>query len=239
MIRAIAVLAAILASAPSSTLVSSTAGAPLRPARATSLPFFWDNVSVFPDDLVNTNEAWSAIRAEMPDQSYRIAADDFELTERTEITRIVFYGVEVGSPNILGGDWYIFQGGGSGPPGALIASGSGVRMGHRDSGIVNTSFGTVYKNVLHPRNLVLPAGHYFLAFRTYQTVDYSGPKDNNTALTTRTRIGRSRAWWSFDVLGDGTVTGPWIPMDQFNLWPDNEWAFRIRGRTVPESRTHR
>ncbi len=201
--------------------------------RTADRTFFWDNVDRFPDDVAQTNEAWSAVRSELPDQSYRIAADDFELLLPTMITQIIFYGVDVGTPNILGGDWYIFEGGGSGPPGALVAKGSGVPMSHQDSGIVNSYFGTVYKNVMRPHDLILPAGHYFLAFRTYQTVDYSGPKNNHAALTTRTAIGRSRAWWNFDVLANGSVTGPWIPMDNFNLWPDNEWAFRLRGRIVP------
>ena len=216
------------------------ASVPLSAARPGKSTFFWDNHAKFPDDLIQTNEAWSAVRSEMPDKSYRIAADDFELTEPTEITRITFFSVEVGTPNILGGDWYIYEGGGEGPPGALVAAGGSASMKHFDSGIVNASFGTVYKNVVRPKDLILAPGHYFLAFRTYQTVDYSGDKNNNAAMTTRAAIGRSRAWWNFDVLGDGSVTGPWVLMERFNLWPDNEWSFRLHGRTLPAlPRKHR
>ena len=204
------------------------AAAPVSPG------YVWMNVKHFPGDLVTTVDAWSAIRAESPDQSYRIAADDFELTQATRITKIVFWGAEVGDPEILGGDWYIFAGGGSGPPGALLRAGPGGAMLHEDTGLVSPTFGKVFSNTLFPTDLVLPAGHYFLAFRTLQTLDLSGPKRNNAAFTTRVAIGSSRAWWSFDVLGDGTRTGPWVPMSDFNLAPNNEWSFRIEGEQLGE-----
>lgn len=194
----------------------------------------WLNVSGFPGDLVTTGDGWSAIRGETPDQSYRVAADDFSLDTATQITAITFYGAEVGDPEILGGDWYIFTGPDAGPPETLVAYGAGVPMTHVDTGWVNNNFGTVWANVMEPEGLVLPAGHYFLAFRTFQTVDYGGPKNNNAAFTTRTALGTSRAWWNFDLLGDGTVTGPWVEMKDFNLVQDQEWSFVLEG--VPACR---
>jgi hypothetical protein len=194
----------------------------------------WLNISNYPGDLVATADAWSAIRGESPDQSYRIAADDFTLDAATRITAITFYGCEVGQPDILGGDWYIFTGPAEGPPQALVAHGAGVPLARVDTGLVNGNFGTVWANTMEPEGLVLPAGHYFLAFRTFQTVDLNGPKNNNAAFTTRTAIGSSRAWWNFDVLGDGMVNGPWVEMEQFNLVRDQEWSFQIEG--VPDCR---
>lgn len=189
----------------------------------------WLNVSGFPEDIEATEDAWSAIRGESPDQSYRIAADDFTLETSTRITSITFFGGEVGTPEILGGDWYIFRGPAEGPPQTLVAHGAGTPLARVDSGLVNGAFGTVWANVMQPEELELPAGHYFLAFRTLQTVDFDGPKNNNLALTTRTALGTSRAWWNFDVLGDGTVTGPWVEMERFNTIRDQEWAFMIEG----------
>ncbi len=194
----------------------------------------WLNISDYPGDLGTTVDGWSAIRGESPDQSYRIAADDFTLETATHITAITFFGVEVGNPEILGGDWYIFTGPAEGPPQTLVAHGAGVPLAHVDTGWVNNNFGTVWANVMEPDGLVLPAGQYFLAFRTFQTVDLNGPKNNNVAFTTRTALGTSRAWWNFDVLGDGTVTGPWVEMERFNLVRDQEWSFLIEG--VPSCR---
>lgn len=191
----------------------------------------WLNIADHPADLITTDDGWSAIRAEFPDQSYRIAADDFTLDTTTHITAITFYGAEVGAPEILGGDWYIFSGPPEGPPQTLVAHGAGVPLAHVDTGWVNDDFGTIWANTMEPEDLVLPAGHYFLAFRTYQTLDLSGEKNNNAAFTTRTALGTSRAWWNFDVLGDGTVTGPWVEMEQFNLVEDQEWSFLIEGET--------
>lgn len=189
----------------------------------------WLNISDYPGDLTTTVDAWSAIRAEEPDFSYRIAADDFTLDTATRITAITFYGAEVGEPEILGGDWYIYTGPAEGPPETLVASGVGVPMAHVDTGHVNPNFGTVWANTMEPADLVLPAGHYFLAFRTYQTLDLNGPKNNNGAFTTRTAFGTSRAWWSFDVLPDGYAAGPWVKMEEFNLVQDQEWSFTIEG----------
>lgn len=194
----------------------------------------WLNVSDYPGDIETTGDAWSAIRGETPDQSYRIAADDFTLDTDTRITSITFFGAEVGTPEILGGDWYIFSGPAEGPPQQLVAHGAGISLARSDSGLVNNDFGTVWDNVMEPEDLVLPAGHYFLAFRTLQIVDFDGPKNNNLGLTTRTALGTSRAWWNFDVLGDGTVTGPWVEMERFNTVRDQEWAFMIEG--VPSCR---
>ncbi|HZW10512.1 MAG TPA: GC-type dockerin domain-anchored protein [Phycisphaerales bacterium] len=189
----------------------------------------WLNVSDYPGDLAATGDAWSAIRAESPDQWYSIAADDFTLEISTVITSITFFGAEVGEPEILGGDWYIFTGPAEGPPQTLVAHGAGVPMAHVDTGLVNDSFGAVWANVMEPEGLELPAGHYFLAFRTFQTLDLSGPKNNNGAFTTRTALGTSRAWWNSDVLADGTVSGTWVEMEVFNLVEDQEWSFLIEG----------
>lgn len=204
-------------------------------AAAVADDYTWLNVQNFPDDLVSTGDGWSALRAETPDRSYRIAADDFTLTETTRITRVTFWGAEVGDPNILGGDFYIFESNGAGgPPGALIAAYDGLPMDHIDTGLDNTFFDTVYENTMTvPDNepLVLEPGNYFLAFRTYQTLVLDGPKNNNAAFTTRYANGTSRAWWNFDVWGDGWVDGPWVPMEDFNLVEDQEWSFRIEGET--------
>lgn len=209
-------------------LTSAAAGA----AAAAAADIVWLNVSDYPADLVATGDAWSAIRAESPDRSYTIAADDFTLETSTRITSITFFGAEVGEPEILGGDWYIFVDPGEGPPQALVAHGAGVPMTHVDTGLENPNFGTVWANVMEPEDLVLPAGNYFLAFRTFQTLDLNGPKNNNGAFTTRTAIGRSRAWWNFDVLADGSVTGPWVAMEEFNLVEDQEWSFMIEGEAA-------
>jgi hypothetical protein len=189
----------------------------------------WMNIADFPGDLETTGDAWSAIRAEEPDFSYRIAADDFTLETETRITSITFYGAEVGEPEILGGDWYIYTGPAEGPPETLVAYGAGVPMAHVDTGWVNPTFGTIWANTMEPEDLVLPAGHYFLAFRTFQTLDLNGPKNNNGAFTTRTSIGSSTAWWSFDVLPDGYAAGPWVEMEVFNLVEDQAWSFVIEG----------
>lgn len=93
----------------------------------------WLNIADYPGDLVTTGDAWSAIRGESPDQSYRIAADDFTLDTNTRITAITFFGAEVGEPEILGGDWYIFTGPAEGPPETLVAHGAGVPMAHVDT----------------------------------------------------------------------------------------------------------
>jgi hypothetical protein len=191
----------------------------------------WLNVSDHPGDLISTEDGWSALRAESPDQWYAIAADDFILERDLRITSITFFGAEVGEPEILGGDWYIFTGPAEGPPQTLVAHGAGVPMAHVDTGWDNNNFETIWANVMEPEDLVLPAGHYFLAFRTFQTLDLNGPKNNNAAFTTRTALGTSRAWWNSDVLANGTVSGTWVEMEQFNLVEDQEWSFLIEGES--------
>jgi hypothetical protein len=189
----------------------------------------WLNLESYPDPLAKTGDGWSAVRIEHPSFiSYRIAADDFELKERTLITRITFYSVEIGTPEIFGGDWYIYNGPAAGPPDLLRASGVNEPMEHTLIGVVNPNFGAVYENVIEPKDLVLDPGHWFLAFRTNQGY-LPGGKNNNGALTTRWANSTSRGWWNFGVLADGTVTEGWVPMTQFNLVQDNEWAFRIEG----------
>lgn len=145
--------------------------------------YTWLNVKNFPDDLMTTPYGWSAVRIEDPQMtSYRVAADDFELTKTTRITRITFWSVEVGQPWIVGGDWYIYAGAGS-APGDLVAHEANASMTHELAGFSNPAFGPVYKNVMEPEDLTLPPGRYFLAFRTYQDFNPSG-KNNNCALST-------------------------------------------------------
>ncbi len=189
----------------------------------------WLNLASYPGPLETTVDGWSAVRMEDPQFiSHRCAADDFEITEPTRITRITFYSVEIGSPAILGGDWYIFDGPAAGPPDQLRAAGVNEPMQHTLIGIVNPSFGPVYENVMKPKDLVLEPGHYFLAFRTNQGF-VPGNKNNNGALSTRIAKSTSRAWWNFGVLADGAVVEPWVPLSQFNLVQDQEWSFRIEG----------
>ncbi len=189
----------------------------------------WLNLESYPDPLAKTGDGWSAVRIEDPQFiSYRCAADDFEVKETTRVTRITFYSVELGSPEILGGDWYIFDGPAEGPPDQLRAAGVNAPMQHTQIGVVNPAFGQVYENVVEPKDLVLEPGHYFLAFRTNQAL-VPGDKNNNGALSTRIAKSTSRAWWNFGVLADGTLIEPWVPLSQFNLVKDNEWSFRIEG----------
>ncbi len=203
----------------------------LTPLLASAQNYSWTNVRIVPDDLIQTEDAWSAVRIEDPQfTSYRIAADDFTLTETTQITTIGFWGVEVGTPPIFSGDWYIYENAG-GSPGSLIAAGPDEPMAHALTGWTSPTFGDIYSNVMHPSGLVLPAGNYFLAFRTYQGYIPIG-KHTNAAFTTRWANGAATAHWSFDVLPDGSVTGAWVPMSVFNLVAEQEWAFWLEGQTV-------
>ena len=194
----------------------------------------WDNVQTFPADIQNTGEAWSCIRSEPPNfVSYRVAADDFILDQPMRITRINFFSVAIGVPAIVGGDWYIYAVSPAGGPGALIAAGSSVPLDHSPSGLNNPNYGIIYNNIMEVDDLVLPAGNYFLAFRTYQTISLvPNEKNNNAGLTTRVVLGTQPAYWNFGVLADGSVLEPWVPMQVFNLNNNNEWAFRIYGESL-------
>ena len=186
----------------------------------------WQNLEKYPSSLVETGDGWSAIRSESGEISHRIAADDFSLKSTTKITKIQFWTVEILQNPLVGVDWYIYSGPAEGPPGDLIAHGEAVKTPHEDTGLVNNSFGTLFLETATPEDLVLPAGHYFLAFRVVQELP-EGQKGIGS-LTTRWTNGTSRGWWNFDVFSDGAVAGPWVPMEQFNL-EDNEWAFQLEG----------
>ncbi len=202
---------------------------------ATAADTVWLNVANYPQDLATTGDAWSAVRIEDPlFISHRCAADDFVLTEKTKITRITFYGAVIGTPEVLGGDWYIFTGPAEGPPETLIASGVNQPMVQTPIGVNNPAFGPVLANEIDVPDLTLEPGHYFLAFRTNQAF-VPGNKNNNGAFSTRIAKATSRAWWNFEVLADGAVVAPWDPMKVFNLVEDQEWSFRIEGEAMGTS----
>ena len=207
------------------TMIPALAAA-LMGAAAHAQTIVWQNLESYPKSLVETADGWSAIRSESGEVSHRVAADDFLLNSTTKITKIQFWTVEILQNPLLGVDWYIFIGPPGGPPDQLIAHGESVKTPHEDSGLVNNSFGTLYLETATPDDLELPAGHYFLAFRVVQALP-DGEKGIGS-LTTRWSNGDSRGWWNFSLLADGTVAGPWVPMEQFNL-EDNEWAFQIEG----------
>lgn len=210
-------------------ILVSTIALGLATVTASAAEFNWQNVNVFPDDLATTGDAWTAARVNDDDfTSYRVAADDFVLTQRTHISRIGFYSVEFGA-DILGGDWYIYAYGGDNHPGALIASAASLPLAHEDSGIVNSSFGTVYRNTMDA-DVTLDPGRYFVAFRSVITFANGGGK--HSILTTRFARADARAQWNFDVYTDGSVGGPWVTMDVFNFVVDQEWAFFLEGETL-------
>lgn len=186
----------------------------------------WRNVANYPSDLANSIDAWSATRSDDGD-SLRCAAEDFTVSRPVRITRIVYYGVPINGPIILGGDWYLYAESG-GEPGALIAAGSGQVLDVQDTGIYNPAFGTtVRRHTMRPTNLMLRPGRYFMAFRTLQSFRDGAGK--NGAISTRVALGSTRALWNFGVQPDGTVTSGWTPLSTFNLFPDNEWAFELWG----------
>jgi hypothetical protein len=192
----------------------------------------WLNVENFPGDLATTQDAWSAVRMDDPAFiSNRVAADDFVLTAKTTITKITFYGAIIGEPQVLGGDWYIFKGAEQGPPQTLVAFENAAPMVQTSVGVSNPAFGPVLANEITMNGgagVTLEAGHYFLAFRTYQAF-VPGNKNNNGAFTTRWANGTSRAWWNFELAVDGVFVEPWVLMQVFNLVQDQEWAFRLEG----------
>ncbi len=206
----------------------------LAPAAATFADeTVWLNIPNYPDDLFVPIDGWSAVRIEAPDfLSLRCAADDFALDRPTRISAITFYGAEIGNPPIVGGDVYIYEWD-NGAPGKVIYSGENLPMEHEVIGD-NPNYGPVYRNTVHPVDLFLDAGGYFLGFRTYQgkTYDPNG-KNTNGVFSTRSVFGSSAAWWSFDVQPDGSGGG-WVPLENFNLSKENEWCFRIEAATPNE-----
>jgi hypothetical protein len=230
---------AILAYA-TGTLAATLTTALSAPANtASSTDVVWMNVRNFPTSLTVAADtwAWSAIRSEPPEFfSHRIAADDFILDAETTITRITFFSVEIQPPSIIGGDWYIYADdgtGGPGAPGRLVALESGATLTHNPIGAVHPTLGTIHENIMEPTNLVLPAGRYFLAFRTFQSMPLPVQgKPNNAALTERWTNGAHEAQWNMDVFADGSIAGAWVPMQTFNGVAEQEWAFIIEGTTA-------
>ncbi|MFY9235437.1 MAG: PEP-CTERM sorting domain-containing protein [Fimbriimonadaceae bacterium] len=197
----------------------------------------WSNIDNKPADLMNTADGWTASRANDPDfVSYRCAADDFILTETTRLTKLTYYSVPISNPEILGGDWYIFNGDNpGGPPGEVFTGAFSQPLDRADTGWFNAAFGeNVWSNSLS-MDLVLGPGHYFIGFRTLQTFSNGGGK--NGILTTRTAKGTARAQWNFEIMEDGSAFGPWVTMDVFNGVQDQEWAFEMEGEIVPEPAT--
>src|SRR5512147_2301707 len=85
--------------------------------------FAWVNVQNLPDDLISTEDGWSAVRIDDPAfVSNRIAADDFTLALPTHVTTIAYYNVDIGNPPIYAGDWYIYADDNGGLPGTLLAA---------------------------------------------------------------------------------------------------------------------
>lgn len=187
----------------------------------------WSNVSNYPDDLMSTGDGWSATRAEDV-SSFRCAADDVTFVTKVRLSTMRYFSIQVGNPDILGGDLYVYTWNG-GQPGALVAALPNLAIDHSDTGWFNTVFqATVYSNTLHP-NLELPPGEYFLAFRTVEN-RANGAK--NGALTTRTAIGDATAQWNFSVDTNGNVGEPWLPMSTFNQVADQEWSFLLYGDSI-------
>ncbi len=208
-------------------LVASFVGLGGVPAYAGEL--VWVNVEQIPDDLMATADAWTAARVnDRGAESWRVAADDFELKTTTHITKIIFYSVAFGDPDVIGGDWYIFEGGGD-EPGKLLSYGAGLDMKREDTGWTNRNFNTtIYRNILEPEDLVLEAGHYFLAFRSVMSCP-GGCAGKYSILTTRWANGRTRAYWNFGLLMKGEVIDEWMLMERFNGIRDQEWAFVLEG----------
>jgi len=190
----------------------------------------WSNVVNMPGDIQSTGDGWSATRAE-DIGSYRCAADDVTFSRPTRIDSFVYYSIQVGTPDILGGDLYVYTVD-NGHPGALVAAYPDLANAHVNTGLFNNVFNAdIYSNTLAVPALELPAGSYFLAFRTVEN-RINGQK--NGALTTRVAIGSARAHWNFSVSREGAVGEGWMTMDAFNLVQDQEWAFHVRGSTVIE-----
>ncbi len=188
----------------------------------------WQNTEVIPDDLIATQDGWTAARVnDRGQESWRTSADDFILEKTTRIDKIVFFAVMVGEPVVIGGDWYIFEGSGD-VPGELIAHGAGEELDIEDTGWQSNSFGTIYRNTMTPENLELPAGRYFIALRSIMSCP-GGCAGKYAMLTTRWANGKTPALWNFGLLENGDVIDRWMLMEEFNLIHDQEWAFILEG----------
>jgi hypothetical protein len=198
--------------------------------------FSWVNVETYPDDLENTGDGWSAVRMEDKEfVSHRIACDDIVLEQRTQITEIGYWNVDLGEPIIIAFDWYIYADDNDGLPGTLLYSGEASEYTREDSGLDNKSFGTLYLTTMNPEGVTLDPGAYFVAFRSFQKYNPGGNGKNTIgALTTRWANGEQRAYWNFEVYGDGGVHARWYKMQEFNGVKDNEWAFYVKGATEEE-----
>lgn len=189
----------------------------------------WTNIEKIPDSLINTADGWTAARVnDTGFISYRCAADDFVLTETTKIDRISFFAAAIGSPIVIGGDWYVYEGGGT-VPGKLIAYGKDLPLKQEDTGWVNPNFGPIIRSTLEMGGLELPAGHYYIAFRSIMSCPGGECPGKYGVLTTRWANGQNRALWNFGVLPDGQVTDQWVLMEVFNGVKDQEWAFILEG----------
>lgn len=196
---------------------------------AVSAQVIWQNTRNMPDDLINSQDAWTAARVnERGAESWRIAADDVVIETTVRIKQIVFYGVSVGDPIVVGGDWYVYAGGGD-TPGELLYAGDTQELTREDTGWVSPTFGPIYRNILEPEDLVLEPGHYFFAFRSTMSCPGGNCPGKYAIFTTRWANGRTRALWNFGVLGNGDVIDRWMLMEEFNLIRDQEWAFELIG----------
>lgn len=175
--------------------------------------------------LEATGFASSAVR--MPD-SLRIAADDFQISSATttRLTEIVFYSVWIDPPVILGGDWYLYVfDDGTGGPGDLIVGEADANITVEPSGLVSSTFGTIYRNSITV-DVQLEEGCYFLAFRTHCAPGAGKPV--NAPLHPEWTNGNATALWNFSVTEGGDVLDPWQPMTVFHP-TRKEWAFELYG----------
>ena len=196
-----------------------------------AVEYTWLNVNQLPGDLMHATDVWDAVRIEDPQHGvHNLAVEDFELPERTEIQLLYVYAFNVGTPLILAGDWYIFDGPGGGPPQTLLAHGMNVPLTQFRTDWWNAQFGLIEVNEMRP-NVVLAAGHYFLGFRAVTAPDPSG---QNAVKTTSTRWAndQTRAFWNAEVSAEGAVAAPWQHLSDFNGIVDQEWAFFLDGRTI-------
>jgi len=188
----------------------------------------WQNTRVIPDDLITTEDGWTAARVnDRGQESWRTSADDFILETTTRIEKIIFFGVKVGEPVIVAGDWYIFEGSGD-EPGRLITFGADEELEIEDTGWQSRSFGTIYRNTMRPENLELPPGRYFIALRSVMSCP-GGCAGKYAMLTTRWANGQTPAMWNFGLLQNGEVIDRWMLMEEFNQIHDQEWAFILEG----------
>lgn len=190
--------------------------------------FVWQNVEKIPDDLIETQDAWSNVRFEEFGGSLRIAADDIAVAGRTTIRSIEYWTFVIGNPRVGAADVYFYEYE-NGRPGELVAARPNLPVTRTETGWENPNFGTLWSNTAD-LDVSLPCGRWFLAFRTL--IEYDGDSKYGS-LTTRWAHGDARALWNFTVFEDGTVGGRWYSMDEFNGVRDQEWSFVLRGRACP------